>query len=89
LFVLHALTSSVFAQNTDVGVEESTAAELAEEAAIAADSDGSLDDATNPIDIKNVLSGIALSADIRVGYFESGIDDRDNGSRAEDVTLAC
>jgi hypothetical protein len=88
LVVLHALTWPVFAQNANVGAEELTAAEVAEEAAIAADSDGSLDDATNSINIKKVLDGFALGADIRIAYFESEIDDRDNSSRNRDITIA-
>ena len=44
LIILHALTSPVFAQNTDEGAEDLIAAEAAAEAAIAADSASGLDD---------------------------------------------
>ncbi len=60
--------------------------ESAEEAvAVAADSDGSLDDTANSIDVRNVRDGVSVTADIRAGYFESETDERDNTSQSDDL----
>jgi len=83
-----AVTSPLFAQTANDPAEEMIASEIAEQEAIEEDSDGSLDDATNSIDVKRVLIGIGLSTDIRVGYFESEIDDRDNSKLNENLAAA-
>ncbi len=59
--------------------------EIAEEEAIEADSDGSLDDAMSSIDVIEVPDGVGLSADVRIGYFDSEIDERDATSQTEDL----
>lgn len=64
--------------------EEITESQMEEEGAIEADSDGSLDDASNSIDVRKVRDGIGLSADVRVGYFETEFDEGDNASRNAD-----
>ena len=56
-----------------------------EEEAIEADSDGSLDDASNSIDVRDVRDGIGVSVDARVGYFDTEIDERDGDSRNVDL----
>ena len=82
------LTLSAFAQSTGEAADGKTESEVTEEEAIAADYDGSLDDATGSIDVREALEGISLTADVRVGYFQSEIDERDGSSRSEDVTAA-
>ena len=72
-------------ESTEESVEEVTESAIKEEEAIEADTDGSLDDASNSIDVRDELDGIGVSADIRVGYFETEIDERDADSRSEDV----
>ena len=64
--------------------DEPTETEIEEEEAIESDSDGSLDDAMNSIDVRDKLEGVGISADVRFGYFESEIDERDATSRTED-----
>lgn len=83
-----AIAHPAFAQISGENTKETTESEVAEEEAIAADYDGSLDDATGSIDVRRGLEGISLTADIRVGYFQSEIDERDDSSRSEDVTAA-
>jgi hypothetical protein len=62
-----ALASPILAQTTDEYTDEKTEIEIAEEEeAIESDSDGSLDDAMNSIDVKNKLEGVGLSGDIRI-----------------------
>jgi hypothetical protein len=113
---LIVLTSPVFAQTADEPVEEIAEAEIAEKEVTAADSDGSLDDATNSdeiteseiakeeaiaedtdgslddasssIDVRNVREGTSVNADVRIGYSQSEIDERDSTSRSEDVVRA-
>jgi len=82
--LLLALALPATAQITEESANESTEAEIEEEEAIEADTDGSLDDAANSIDVREELDGVGLSADVRVGYFESEIDERDATSRSED-----
>lgn len=82
--LLLALTLPATAQTSDESAVESTPAEIAEEEAIEADSDGSLDDTMNSIDVIEGLDGVGRSLDIRVGYFQSEIDERDPTSRSED-----
>ena len=79
-----ALALPATAQFVDESEGDDTESEIAEEEAIAADSDGSLDDASNSIDVRNVLEGVSVTADIRAGYFQSKIDERDNSSHSED-----
>ncbi len=78
----------MLAQTTDDFSDEKTETEIAEEEAIEADTDGSLDDATNSIDVRRVLHGIGLTADVSVGYSRSEIDERDNTNQTEDIVRA-
>jgi hypothetical protein len=82
--LLLALALPATAQITEESANENTAAEVEEEEAVAADTDGSLDDAANSIDVRDELDGVGLSADVRVGYFESEIDERDATSQTTD-----
>jgi hypothetical protein len=82
--LLLALALPAAAQMTEESANESTQAEIEEEEAIEADTDGSLDDAANSIDVRDEQDGVGLSFDVRAGYFESEIDERDDTSRAED-----
>jgi hypothetical protein len=82
--LLLALALPAAAQTTEESAEEVTESAIEEEEAIEADTDGSLDDASNSIDIRDELDGVGVSADIRVGYFENEIDERDATSRSED-----
>jgi hypothetical protein len=75
--LLLALALPAAAQVSDESATEITETEIAEEEAIEADTDGSLDDTMNSIDVREGLDGIGLSADVRVGYFEGEIDERD------------
>jgi hypothetical protein len=65
--------------------EEMVESEIAEQEAIEEDSDGSLDDSTSSIEVREVLDGVSMTADIRAGYFMSEIDERDSTSRSEDI----
>lgn len=76
------------AQNADESVAENTPSEIEEEQAIETDSDGSLDDTINSIDMREERDGVGVSADVRVGYFESEIDERDATSRVEAKMLS-
>jgi hypothetical protein len=71
-------------ESTEESAEEVTESAIKEVEAIEADTDGSLDDASNSIDVRDELDGIGVSADIRVGYFDKEIDERDADSRSED-----
>jgi hypothetical protein len=71
-------------ESTEESAEEVTESAIKEEEAIEADTDGSLDDASNSIDVRDELDGIGVSADIRVGYFDKEIDERDADSRSVD-----
>ena len=82
--LLLALALPATAQISDESAEEITATEIAAEEAIEADTDGSLDDTMNSIDVRKRLDGLGLSADARVGYFQSEIDERDATSRTDD-----
>ena len=82
--LLLALALPATAQITEESANENTEAEIAEEETIEADTDGSLDDAANSIDVREELDGVGLSLDVRVGYFESEIDERDATSQTED-----
>ena len=82
--LLLALALPATAQITEESANESTAAEIEEEETIEADTDGSLDDAANSIDVRDELDGVGLSTDVRVGYFESEIDERDATSQTTD-----
>lgn len=71
---------------TEVEIESGiTQAEIEKEEAIEADTDGSLDDTMNSIDVREGLDGIGLSADVRVGYFQWEIEDRDATSQTDDL----
>ncbi len=79
-----ALTLPATAQITEESANDKTETEIEEEEAIEADTDGSLDDAANSIDVRKELDGVGLSLDVRAGYFESEIDERNAASRTED-----
>lgn len=85
LSLLLILALPPMVQNADESAAENTQSETEEEEAIEADSDGSLDDTMNSIDVREERDGVGVSADVRVGYFESEIDERDATSRSEDV----
>jgi hypothetical protein len=68
--------------------EEKTESEIAEKKVEEADSDGSLDDATNSIDVDKILDGFGASADVRVGYFQTDIDERDGSDQSDDFVAA-
>lgn len=85
---LLATTSPLFAQGPDEPAEEVTTSEISEEEAIEEDYDGSLDDATSSIDVKNVLEGLSLTADVRVGYFQFDLEERDDSSLSTDFAAA-
>lgn len=87
LLILASL-SPALAQTDEEASEEPTASELAEETAIEADSDGSLDDASSSISVKDVITGFRLSGDVRVGYFNTAVDERLLGNRTDDVIAA-
>ncbi len=72
------------AQITEEPAEEVTAAEIEEEKAIEADTDGSLDDATNSIDVRDELDGVGVSADARVGYFQTDFEESGTSRQSED-----
>ena len=58
-----ALASPILAQTTDEYTDEKTEIEIAEEEeAIESDSDGSLDDAMNSIDVRDKLDGVGRIA---------------------------
>jgi hypothetical protein len=69
-----AFASSAYGQSGDSDTDQIDAADTIEEAAIAADGDGSLDDATSSIGIDKVISGAAFSADLRISYSGSDIE---------------
>ena len=64
---------------------EITETEIEKEEAIEADTDGSLDDTMNSIDVREAQDGIGLSADIRVGHFEGKSDDGDTAVQSDDL----
>jgi len=83
--LLLALALPAMAQITEESAKENMEPEIAEEEASESDSDGSLDDAMSSIDVVEVPDGVGLSADVRIGYFESEIDVRDATSHSEDL----
>ena len=82
LLLLLALPAT--AQTIDESESEFAEAEIEKEEAIEADTDGSLDDTMNSIDVRDEQDGIGLSADFRVGYFQWEIEDSDATSQTED-----
>jgi len=76
------------AQTPDEPAEELTDSEIEEEETVAADTDGSLDDAANSIDVRDELDGVGVSVDVRVGYFEAEIDERDVTIVGEDFVVS-
>ncbi len=65
--------------------DETTKTDVAEAEAIAADIDGSLDDADSSIEINEKQRGLTLTADTRTAYIRANVDDRDSSSQVEDV----
>jgi hypothetical protein len=82
--LLLALALPAAAQVGDESAPEITETEIAEEEAIEADTDGSLDDTMNSIDVREEQDGIGLSADVRVGYFDDEVDDGDATNQSDD-----
>ena len=68
--------------------DEPTDAEINEADAIAADIDGSLDDADSSIDIKEKQRGFTLTADIRTAYTRANVDERDSSNSVDEVLRA-
>ena len=76
------------AQTVDETIQQPTETETAAEQAIAADADGSLDDAKSSIDIEKVEHGVSVEADVRTAYAGSDTDNRDRSNTEEDVLRA-
>jgi len=72
------------AQTAEEGADDPADTELTVEEEIAADIDGSIDDADSSIEIKAIERGFNLTADVRAGYTQSNIDNRDSGSMVDD-----
>lgn len=68
--------------------DEPTETDIAEAEAIAADIDGSLDDANSSIEINGKQRGFSLSADIRTLYTRANVDERDSSDSVVDVLRA-
>ena len=88
VFFLVATASQAPAQTVSDPAEGETETEIAEKEAKEADYDGSLDDASSSIDVRDVLEGVSLSGDVRVGYSYAETDERTGGNSSEDVTRA-
>ncbi len=76
------LSSTAFAQDNEAGSDEVL---TTEEAAIAADTDGSLDDADGSISLREVVRGFNLTADIRGAYAGTELDSSNGESISEDL----
>jgi hypothetical protein len=86
--VVAALTAvDVFAQEASDEPDHTATDTIltTEEAAIEADTDGSLDDAEGSISLRKIVRGFNLSADIRGAYAGSELDSSDGESISEDV----
>ena len=68
--------------------DESAETETSKAKAIAADIDGSLDDADSSIDIKEEQRGLTLTTDIRTAYTRANVDERDSSNSVDDVLRA-
>lgn len=88
VFISFAATSPVLAQTGNESADDKTESGITKDEAVLADSDGSLDDATNSIDIDKILEGFALTGDVRMGYFQNEIDERDKSSRSDNMVAA-
>ena len=82
VFVLPVYAQSSDEQAADVPVPVE---KTAEEEAVAADTDGSLDDADGSIEIEEVEYGLTVAADVRLGYADSETDERDGSESGDDV----
>jgi hypothetical protein len=88
-FTLVICAAPSIAQTTDdVPAEELTEDQIAEEEAIAADSDGSLDDATSSIDVEKIVEGIGFSTDLRLAYAGTDVDFGSGLELSENTLLA-
>ncbi len=84
VILLLCQATPTLAQATD----EPTETEIAEAETVAADIDGSLDDAESSIDIKEEQRGLTLTTDIRTAYTRANVDERDNSNSIDDVLRA-
>ena len=86
IVAIHLLcqTTPTLAQATD----EPTETEIAEAESVAADIDGSLDDADSSIGIKEQQRGFTLTADIRTAYTRANVDERDSSNSVDDALRA-
>ena len=82
VLVVLSLPATAFAQDDEA---DSDTILTTEEAAIEADTDGSLDDADGSISLRKIVRGFNLSADIRGAYAGSELDSSDGESTSEDV----
>jgi len=83
--ILPAFALIAYAQPDD---EQQPAAKTATEEAVAADTDGSLDDAKGSIEIQEIERGFSLTPDVRAGYSGSDIDNQEGSGGEEDVLRA-
>jgi hypothetical protein len=86
--MLLSLSVPALAQTVEAAADNPPDTETAADQAIAADGDGSLDDADNSIDIEKVEHGVSVEADVRTGYSGSDTDNRDGSNTEEDVLRA-
>jgi hypothetical protein len=86
--LLLSLTVPAQAQTVDEASELQPDTETAENQAISADGDGSLDDADSSIDIKKEEHGVSVEADVRTEYSGSDTDNRDRSNTEDDVLRA-
>jgi hypothetical protein len=86
--LLLSLAVPAQAQTVDETTEQKTDTETASDQAIAADADGSLDDADSSIDIEKEERGVSVQADVRTAYSGSDTDDRDLGNTEDDALRA-
>lgn len=92
VFCVPAFFLAVFSPHAHASEEPAddglTTGEISEELAIAADTDGSLDDATSSIDVDKIVEGIGLSADIRAAYSNADVQFGSGPELSENELLA-
>ena len=74
--------SLAFEQAAD---EQAPKQKTPEEEAVAADTDGSLDDADGSIEIEEVEEGLSVAADVRAGYAGSETEEGDGSNSTDDL----